>query len=85
MRGDDFVATHFLLRENLERRKQMADMGTKEAAEKWGYTQATISKWCRNGLIPSATQDSKGSAWHIPKNAKCPKKIKSNAKKRKEF
>ena len=55
----------------------MADMGTKEAAEKWGYAQSTISKWCRNGLIPNATQDKEGSTWHIPKDTECPKKIKT--------
>ena len=54
----------------------MADMGTKQAAEKWGVTQATVSKWCRNNLILGATQDKKGSTWHIPINAKPPKKIK---------
>ena len=54
----------------------MADMGTKEAAEKWGYTPATIRSWCKKGLIKNATQDSKGSTWHIPKDAECPKKIK---------
>ena len=51
-------------------------MGTKEASELWGYSQATISKWCREHLIPNADQDAKGSPWHIPKNAKCPKPIK---------
>lgn len=55
----------------------MADMGTREAAEKWGYKQSTVSKWCREGLIQNATQDAKGSTWHIPKDAKCPKKIKT--------
>lgn len=54
----------------------MADMGTKEAAQKWGYTQETVRKWCNEGLIKNATQDGKGSTWHIPKDAKCPKKIK---------
>lgn len=54
----------------------MADMGTKEASEKWGYTQETISKWCKMGIIPGVTQDKKGSPWHIPKKAECPKKIK---------
>ncbi len=54
----------------------MADMGTKAASEKWGYTQQTIRKWCAEGLIKGATQDKKGSAWHIPKDAECPKKIK---------
>ncbi|MBR4461297.1 MAG: hypothetical protein IKS51_01780 [Erysipelotrichaceae bacterium] len=54
----------------------MADIGTKVASEKWGYTQETIRKWCARGLIPNATQDKKGSPWHIPADAKCPKKIK---------
>lgn len=54
--------------------KKMADtMGTKEASELWGYKPATISKWCREGLIPDASQDAPGSPWHIPKDAKCPK------------
>lgn len=55
----------------------MADMGTKEAAEKWGYSQATVRKWCKDGLIPGVTQDNKGSPYHIPKDAKCPKKDKN--------
>lgn len=55
----------------------MADsMGTKEASKKWGYTQNTISKWCREGLIKDASQDKEGSPWHIPKDAECPRKIK---------
>lgn len=54
----------------------MSDIGTREAAEKWGYTQATISRWCKEGLIPNVTRDKPGSPWHIPANAKCPKKIK---------
>ena len=55
----------------------MADMGTKEAAERWGYTQATIRSWCAKGLIPNVSQDKVGSPWHIPKDAKCPKPIKT--------
>ena len=51
-------------------------MGTREASKKWGYTPATISKWCREGLIPNVNQDKPGSSWHIPKDAKCPKPIK---------
>lgn len=58
----------------------MSDIGTKEAAERWGYTQDTIRKWCANGLIPNATQDAKYSPWHIPADAVCPKKIKKNKK-----
>ncbi|MBQ7697598.1 MAG: helix-turn-helix domain-containing protein [Paludibacteraceae bacterium] len=47
-------------------------MGTKEAAEKWGVTQATVSAWCREGLIKGAEQDRKGSPWRIPADAKKP-------------
>ena len=53
-------------------------MGTKEAAEKWGYTQATVRKWCKEGLIEGVTQDGKGSPYRIPKGAECPTKIKLN-------
>ena len=51
-------------------------MGTKMASEKWGYTQETIRNWCAKGLIKGATQDKKGSTWHIPADAECPKKLK---------
>lgn len=51
-------------------------MGTKTASEKWGYTQATISNWCRKGLIKNAEQDSKGRAWRIPVDSQCPKQEK---------
>ena len=55
----------------------MADtMGTKEASELWGYSQATISGWCRQGLIKDAMHDATGSPWHIPRAAKCPRPIK---------
>lgn len=54
----------------------MADIGTKAAAEKWGYTQDTIRRWCKAGLIPNATQDKVGSPWHIPADAVCPKPVK---------
>jgi predicted site-specific integrase-resolvase len=50
----------------------MADMGTKEAAEKWGVSQTQVQKWCREGKIPCATQDRKGSPWHIPKDSQPP-------------
>ena len=54
----------------------MADIGTKEASKRWGYTQDTIRRWCANGLIPNATQDKPGSPWHIPVDAICPKEVK---------
>ena len=53
----------------------MADMGTKEASEKWGVSQQTVQKWCRYQKIKGATQDKKGSPWHIPKDAIPPRKI----------
>ena len=51
----------------------MADMGTKEAAKRWNVTQTTVRNWCKQGKIPNATQDKKGSPWHIPENAKDPR------------
>lgn len=50
----------------------MADIGTKEASEKWGVSQSTVQKWCRQGKIKGATQDKPRSPWHIPKDAKKP-------------
>lgn len=44
-------------------------IGTREFAEKYGVTQATVSKWCREGEIPNCNQDGKGSPRHIPKDA----------------
>lgn len=52
-------------------------MGTKEASEIWGYSQSTISKWCRENKIKGASQDAYGSPWHIPKNAQCPRPIRT--------
>lgn len=48
-------------------------IGTREASEKWGVSQATVSAWCRKGMIKGANQDAPRSPWHIPKNAKPPK------------
>jgi excisionase family DNA binding protein len=44
----------------------MEYMGTKEASEKLGVNQNTISAWCREGRIPNAEKDAKGSPWRIP-------------------
>lgn len=51
-------------------------VSTKEKAREWGYTEDTVRKWCREGKIDGADQDHKGSPWRIPKDAKCPGKIK---------
>ena len=55
----------------------MADMGTREAAARWGVSQAQVQKWCREGKISGATQDKKGSSWHIPQDASCPAQRKA--------
>ena len=55
---------------------------SKWLSEQLGKDPTTVSKWCRNNLISGATQDKKGSTWHIPVNATPPKKIKKlNVKK----
>ena len=46
----------------------MADMGTKEAAEKWGVTQRQVADWCRKVKDFRITQDKPRSPWHIPKD-----------------
>jgi excisionase family DNA binding protein len=53
-----------------ERRRicSMEFMGTKEAAEKLNVKPSTVSAWCREGRIPNAEQDAKGSPWRIPAN-----------------
>ncbi len=59
----------------------LADMGTREASKKWGVSQKTVERWCRNRLIEGVTQDRKGSPWHIPKNAIPPKRYFYSKKK----
>ena len=46
-----------------------ATIGTKEAAKELHVLQATVSKLCREGKLPGATQDAKGSPWRIPVEA----------------
>lgn len=54
----------------------MADMGTREAAIKWGVTQRKVQDYCRKCNDARITQDKKGSPYHIPKNYPNPFKIK---------
>ena len=49
-------------------------VGTKIKAEEWGVSQSQISKWCREGKIPGAEHDGKGSPWRIPIDAEKPEK-----------
>lgn len=56
----------------------MEYMTPKEAAEKWGYTEATIRDWCKKELIFVVSRPEKISGrWRIPANAECPKPIKT--------
>lgn len=55
-------------------------MGTAEASELWGVSQATVQKWCREGKLESGTkpceQDKPGSPWRIRRDAIPPKERK---------
>ena len=51
----------------------------KEVAEKWGYSEATICKWCREGVISVTIKAKKENGrWQIPSDAECPKMIKKS-------
>ncbi|MBR5410043.1 MAG: hypothetical protein IK104_05170 [Clostridia bacterium] len=50
----------------------MADMGTKEASERWGVSQKRVRNYCNRYIRRindgQITQDKKGSAYHIPRD-----------------
>lgn len=53
----------------------------REASEKWGYSEAMIRKWCKNGILSVEYKaEKKGGRWQIPKNAECPRKLKAKEK-----
>ena len=55
----------------------MEFLTVKDVAAKWGYSEATIRKWCKNGLIKvSVGAEKKNGRWQIPSSAECPRKIK---------
>lgn len=41
-------------------------VGTAAASQLLKVKQATVSKMCRQGKFPNATQDKEGHPWHIP-------------------
>lgn len=52
-------------------------ISVREASEKWGYSETTIQKWCREGILSVVCKAEKvGGRWQIPANAECPKPIK---------
>ena len=42
----------------------------KEAAERWGLTERSVTGMCRNGKIPGAFKE--GGTWYIPVDAERP-------------
>lgn len=60
-----------------------ATVGTKEAAKELNVLQATVSKLCREGKLPGATQDEKGSPWRISAETIWRRKSKGGFKQKK--
>lgn len=60
----------------------MKYMSTKEAAEKWGVSPNTVTKWCREEKIIFEAKPKKISGrWQIPVDAEYPKIEKVKRKK----
>ena len=57
--------------------EQMEYITVREAAKKWGCSEDTVRKWCRESKITITIGAVKKSGrWQIPANAECPKKTK---------
>lgn len=55
----------------------MEYMTTQEAADLWGYSENTIRKWCREGVLLVEVKAEKiRGRWIIPAKAQCPKPIR---------
>ena len=55
----------------------MQYLSVKEVSLKWGYSESTIGKWCKEGSIAvTIGAKKKNGHWQIPIDAQCPKKIK---------
>lgn len=49
----------------------------KEASGLWGYKEATIRKWCKEGKLSVICKaEKKNGRWQIPAIAECPKPVK---------
>ena len=56
----------------------MQYLSVKEVAKKWGYSELTIRKWCKDDIIKVAFgAEKKNGHWQIPIDAQCPKKTKT--------
>lgn len=55
----------------------MEYMTTKEAAERWGFSEETIRKWCKSNQLSAVVKAEKvRGRWRIPANVECPKPLK---------
>jgi len=55
----------------------MKYLSVKDAAAKWGYSENTIRKWCRQEKIQiTFCAVKKNGRWQIPSDAICPGKQK---------
>lgn len=56
----------------------MQYLSVKEAAKKWGYSESTIRKWCKDDIMKvTFGAEKKNGHWQIPIDAPCPKKNKA--------
>lgn len=56
----------------------MRFLTVKETAERWGYSESTICRWCRKGAIRTKDGIEKWHGqWQIPESAECPKNAKA--------
>lgn len=56
----------------------MKYLSVKETAAIWGYSEATIRKWGKLGMIAvTIGTEKKNGRWQIPSDAQCPKRIKT--------
>lgn len=56
----------------------MEYMTIKQAAERWGYSEETIRKWCKsNQLLAVVKAEKVRGRWRIPANVECPRQIKA--------
>ena len=61
--------------------KPMEYMTTKGAAERWGFSEETIRKWCKSNQLSAAVKAEKvRGRWRIPANVECPRQIKTKKK-----
>lgn len=55
----------------------MTYITVKEAAKKWGYSEKTVQKWCRERKLDVTIRaEKKNGRWQIPEDAECPNKTK---------